>query len=334
MASIFRIHHGPFGHVSIMDLEDALAEHAHSMPSLSFWMSGSASCVSVGGSTLQRKPQRAILINSFVAHRVDVASDDAPTRSLVFYFSPEWLGRHLPEGVASNFEWLDLPVSAVTRSRIRALGEMLCDEDADEDQLDAEIDDALVGSCDGPAERWRCWRGGAPAHDFRVRKAIAFMCEDLAASSRMEKLARASGISRPHLFAVFREQINLTPRVFWNTLRLEAAKTQIGRSEESLSHIAHALGFNAACNFTRFFKQHTGVTPSTYKSAVGARSSASLDEPCARGARAALGSGYRLAFPAAGLGSLLPSAYRQTIERRLRHDPPVASPDISVVAPA
>jgi AraC-like DNA-binding protein len=311
MASVFRIHHGPFGHVSITDLRDDLAEHAHSTLSLSFWMSGSASCFSVGGSTLQRSPRQAILINSFVAHSVKAASDDAPTRSLVFYFSPEWLRRRLPEGVASNFEWLDLPVSPATRARIWALGEMLCDEDADEDQLNAEIDDALTWVL--TAARPNAGNAGAEArrlYDFRVRKAIAFMCEDLAAGSGMEKLARASGISRPHLFAVFREQMNLTPRVLWNTLRLEAAKTQLGGSGESLSRIAHALGFNSACNFTRFFKQHTGVTPSTYKSAVAVRSRFRSTSIAPEGACASLGSGYRPIFPAAGLLSMLSGAYR------------------------
>jgi hypothetical protein len=52
---------------------------------------------------------------------------------------------------------------------------------------------------------------------------------------------------------------------FWNSLRLEEAMQQMSSSQASLTSVASRLGFDAQCNFTRFFRQHTGVAPSEYR---------------------------------------------------------------------
>jgi AraC-like DNA-binding protein len=42
------------------------------------------------------------------------------------------------------------------------------------------------------------------------------------------------------------------------------------KREESLTSVALDLGFSAPSNFSRFFKEHTGVTPSAFRRAAGA----------------------------------------------------------------
>jgi AraC-like DNA-binding protein len=81
-------------------------------------------------------------------------------------------------------------------------------------------------------------------------------------------LARESGLSRPHFFSKFRDELGLTPSIFWNSLRLEDAMEQMSSSQASLTSVACRLGFDAQCNFTRFFRQHTGVAPSEYRHAL------------------------------------------------------------------
>jgi transcriptional regulator GlxA family with amidase domain len=39
-------------------------------------------------------------------------------------------------------------------------------------------------------------------------------------------------------------------------------------SQASLISVAGRLGFDAQCNFTRFFRQHTGVASSEYRHAL------------------------------------------------------------------
>ena len=104
--------------------------------------------------------------------------------------------------------------------------------------------------------------------DFRLRKALSLMRDNIARGLDMEAVARASGLSRPHFFSIFRDQLDLTPGIFWNALRLEEAVHQMRDPRESLTAVASSLGFNAQGNFTRFFRQHTGVAPSAYRCAL------------------------------------------------------------------
>ena len=88
-----------------------------------------------------------------------------------------------------------------------------------------------------------------------------------------DDVARSVGLSRPHFFALFKEQTNLTPNVYWNTLRMEEARAAVcsGR-EEPLISVACNLGFTTQGNFSRFFRDHVGVPPTLYREAARAMS--------------------------------------------------------------
>ena len=88
--------------------------------------------------------------------------------------------------------------------------------------------------------------------DFRVRKAIELMKANVCERICFDDVARSVGLSRPHFFALFKEQTNLTPNVYWNTLRMEEALRQLqwsrgaadlGRLQSRLHHPGqfHAL---------------------------------------------------------------------------------------------
>jgi AraC-like DNA-binding protein len=46
---------------------------------------------------------------------------------------------------------------------------------------------------------------------------------------------------------------------------MEHAFDALAEGSESLTHIGDELGFSAQSHFTRFFKQHQGVSPSLYR---------------------------------------------------------------------
>jgi AraC-like DNA-binding protein len=49
---------------------------------------------------------------------------------------------------------------------------------------------------------------------------------------------------------------------------MEHAFDALAEGRESLMHIGDELGFSAQSHFTRFFKQHQGVSPSLYRQQV------------------------------------------------------------------
>ena len=113
-------------------------------------------------------------------------------------------------------------------------------------------------------------RAGAPALDHRLRKAIQLMRENVCERMSLDDVARSVGLSRPHFFALFKEQTNLTPNVYWNTLRMEEARRQLQGTEEPLVAVACNLGFTTQGNFSRFFRDHFGVPPTLYREAARA----------------------------------------------------------------
>jgi AraC family transcriptional regulator len=51
-------------------------------------------------------------------------------------------------------------------------------------------------------------------------------------------------------------------------LRVEAAIRRLTERHQPVSDISHALGFSAPGHFSRFFRQHIGITPTEYRSRV------------------------------------------------------------------
>ena len=269
MSKLYRVHHGPFGHVSVLELTSELVTHVHSSANVSFWLSGAPAPLSINGRPAGHDVERAALINALVPHSLKLSEDCGPAQSLSFYLDPEWLTKALPSHLPARFTHLEIAVSPALRSDLWALANMLLDGAVDDMELDcaliAFLGRALAACRDGTATTVQKDRR---PRDFRLRKALALMRGNMARGLDMESVARASGLSRPHFFSIFRDELDLTPSMFWNSLRLEEAVHQMRQSQDSLTAVASSLGFNAQCNFTRFFRQHTGVAPSAYRNAL------------------------------------------------------------------
>jgi AraC-like DNA-binding protein len=94
------------------------------------------------------------------------------------------------------------------------------------------------------------------------------MEQHLDARVSLERVARNAGLSRPHFFSLFHEQTSLTPRIYWNLLRIENAVSCIQVAESPISDLAYNLGFSSQGNFSRFFREHIGVSPICFRKGV------------------------------------------------------------------
>ena len=151
------------------------------------------------------------------------------------------------------------------------LYDRLSDNDID-DFIDYEVHrmiDSLLDAADASRPRRRRMPVGQHDMDFRVRKAIDLMKSRVCDRICFDEVAKSVGLSRPHFFALFKEETSLTPNVYWNTLRMDEAMRQL-QSRESLTSVACNLGFTTQGNFSRFFRDHTGVPPTLYREAASA----------------------------------------------------------------
>lgn len=74
--------------------------------------------------------------------------------------------------------------------------------------------------------------------------------------------------SRAHFFSLFQRDTQVTPLVYANVLRFEAAVQRLTQTAEPVGDVSHELGFSAPSHFSRFFRAHLGITPSDYRRKV------------------------------------------------------------------
>jgi AraC family transcriptional regulator len=101
-----------------------------------------------------------------------------------------------------------------------------------------------------------------------IRRAIALLHEHPGCPPSVNDLVRVAGLSRAHFFALFHQHIRVTPHVYANTLRMEAAYHALPDASTSLAQIARALGFAAQSHFSRFFRNHLSFSPAQYRRVV------------------------------------------------------------------
>ncbi len=82
---------------------------------------------------------------------------------------------------------------------------------------------------------------------------------------KMADIAAEVGIHQLHLARTFRRFFGCSPGEYLRTRRIELASNLLLKSKKPLVEIALMSGFADQSNFTRSFKQNTGVTPATFR---------------------------------------------------------------------
>jgi transcriptional regulator GlxA family with amidase domain len=81
-------------------------------------------------------------------------------------------------------------------------------------------------------------------------------------------VAAAVGLSRAHFFALFQQHTQVTPLVYANVLRFEAALQLLSHTDSPVALVGSMVGFSTPGHFARFFRQNLGITPTGYRRAV------------------------------------------------------------------
>ncbi|KAA0013758.1 helix-turn-helix transcriptional regulator [Billgrantia pellis] len=79
----------------------------------------------------------------------------------------------------------------------------------------------------------------------------------------VEQLAALCALSPGHFHALFRDLTSVTPLSYVQRRRLEHARSLIRHSRLSLGHIASLVGFRDPGSFSRAYRRHFEISPST-----------------------------------------------------------------------
>ncbi len=79
-----------------------------------------------------------------------------------------------------------------------------------------------------------------------------------------QKLANDVGLSLIHLTRLFQQDLGVTPKVYFEKIRLEHACQRLHVKGERIKDVAIELGFSYISNFSNWFNKHTGFSPREY----------------------------------------------------------------------
>ncbi len=238
LSSALAICHGPFGRACLYRIDRPFVTHAHREGHLVFHVGGAPATLLVDGRPCPATPGLAVAIDPWQPHAHRPQAPGAAGIFLVLYIKRSWFVEasrraDVPLRFGTNRLVLKPTLAAAVERVARA-----STEPDPARSLPGELS-ALVRACF--EESWGI-RAVPPRPqprllDFRIRKALRLLSERLDGELPLERVAREAGLSRPHFFTLFKSQLGVTPTVYLNTLRVEAALERLVRTERPVAEI-------------------------------------------------------------------------------------------------
>lgn len=98
-----------------------------------------------------------------------------------------------------------------------------------------------------------------------LARAIAMIEANLEDPMSPCELADELGISTRQLERLFGKFLNTSPKRYITEMRLHRARNLIVQTEQSITEIAMACGFNSTSHFSKVFRSHFGVSPVSHR---------------------------------------------------------------------
>jgi len=106
-------------------------------------------------------------------------------------------------------------------------------------------------------------RGGLPPRT--LRRVREFIEAHLDETVSIQALAAIAGFSMYHFARAFKQSEGMTPHDYLVQCRVRRAQNLLAATDLPLSEIALASGFADQSHCARRFREHFGVTPSSYR---------------------------------------------------------------------
>lgn len=274
MTEAYALHEGDFGRAVVLELRDDLVAHSHAEMQFAFWLGGARAQANLGSTVVEYTEHVALGTNSYESHDARLLQKGQPAVFLVLYISKPWLDNlRATSGRPFVFPSPKVPISPALRQACwRILDIIVSEGQTQRQRIEVEVEGLITAAIEATLAPVN--PEGLPSRipmlDPRLRSAVAFMREHVAEPLAVEEVAGRVGISRAHFFSLFRDQLHTTPQVFWSAVRVEEVIRRLTQQEDPLTSVAFDLGFSSPGNFSRFFREHMGVSPSRFrKVAVG-----------------------------------------------------------------
>lgn len=99
----------------------------------------------------------------------------------------------------------------------------------------------------------------------RIKGMLQFIHEHYAEKITVAKIAQSVSVSESECLRCFRNTVQLTPNQYLRQYRIQQAANLLTSTDEKISAIAHACGFDDLSFFAKTFREVKGVSPLNYR---------------------------------------------------------------------
>jgi AraC-like DNA-binding protein len=268
--------HGDFGRACLYALDRGMVPHAHREGHLIFHLGGPPAEMVVDDRCFPLSHGKGVAISPWQPHYCRTVDSSCHVLMLVIYIKPQWFGTVSHQSHPDfRFGCVDVAVTEQIGRLVQRIRFLLAEQWIEDGSLEGCMTDLARAAHSQTWER-------APAlfdlgvhipraSDFRIRKALRLMDETVGDTIDLASISRAAGLSRPHFFKLFKEQIGVPPTLYLNALRIERAIDRLAGGQENVADIGLDLGFSTAASFSRFFAANSVVPPGAYRRSIHAR---------------------------------------------------------------
>ena len=101
--------------------------------------------------------------------------------------------------------------------------------------------------------------------DDAFGRALEYIEKNYTSSLSVESVADMLFINRNYLSDMFGKRLGITFTQYRHSLRIQEAKRLLAETDDSITEIAYAVGYNSESYFWSIFKRVTGTTPQQYR---------------------------------------------------------------------
>lgn len=102
-------------------------------------------------------------------------------------------------------------------------------------------------------------------NNFYVTKTIEYIEKNTFTNLSVNDIARYLNISRSHLYALFKQELNTSPQQFLTNAKIANARELLSKTKIPIYSVALSCGYKNAFAFSRAFKQVTNISPREYR---------------------------------------------------------------------
>ena len=137
-------------------------------------------------------------------------------------------------------------------------------------ELATEVADQMVYNAvrEGSAAQRVSLQSRHGMRNVHLMRAIAIMDETIEDPITPSQIAERLGISTRQLERLFGRYLNSTPKHYFMEKRLLRAQNLLVQTEQSITEIAMACGFQSTSHFSKVFRGHFGKSPLSHRTTL------------------------------------------------------------------